>query len=404
MLSAQLLTIGTEITSGEVVNSNASWLSLRLEELGVRVLTHLSVRDRKEDILSALNQLNEAKFIFVTGGLGPTSDDITRECMALYTQDKLEFDQDVWEEFTKVYARRGLPLREAHRWQCWFPVMSARLKNPVGTALGFHMEFGGRHYFVMPGPPKELEGMWNEAVEPLLRGLLTPMPMKWIRWTCLGVPESEAAEVVEPVLAGSGLEVGYRAQIPYVKIKVYADPVKHAGVIARLEEALSKWVVARDHDDLAAELLDRWPAPTLTVIDEVTDARFVQRLIDQKKPKPEIEYSGAVSRRENGAGGHPIAAPTSGDPKDNSNNGLKNSSIGIHSDFGSGSDSAPAEFKNSIHLSAENEELIIKAQTASHFISERLKLPFKVGLNSDRGKRSATEWALWSIVKSLRNT
>jgi nicotinamide-nucleotide amidase len=193
MLSAQLLTIGTEITSGEIVNSNASWISLRLEEMGVRVLTHLTVRDHRKDILSALNSLNEGELIIVTGGLGPTSDDLTRECMALYWQDKLEFDQDVWDELEKLYNQRGLPLREAHRWQCQFPVMSERLKNPVGTALGFAMEFGGRNYFVMPGPPKELEGMWNLEVEPRLRKLLKPSPMKWVRWTCLGVPDNQLA-------------------------------------------------------------------------------------------------------------------------------------------------------------------------------------------------------------------
>lgn len=374
MLSAQLLTIGTEITSGEVVNSNASWLSLRLEELGVRVLTHLSVRDHKQDILSALNHLGEAKFIFVTGGLGPTSDDITRECMALYTQDKLEFDQEVWDALTKVYAQRGLPLREAHRWQCWFPVMSARLKNPVGTALGFHMEFGGRHYFVMPGPPKELEGMWNVGVEPRLRGLLTPTSMKWIRWTCLGVPESEAAEVVEPVLAGTGLEVGYRAQIPYVKIKVYADPVKHAGVIARLEEALSKWIVARNDDDLAAELLERWPADSMKVIDEITEARFIQRLIDQRKSRPDIEYSG-------------LAAGSL----------AKNNTASPHANH-----LQQALQTDCIHIFADNEELVVEMKTKSHSFTERLKLPFKVGLNSDRGKRSAAEWALWAVIKNLR--
>jgi molybdenum cofactor synthesis domain-containing protein len=376
MLSAQLLTIGTEITSGEVVNSNASWLSLRLEELGVRVLTHLSVRDHKQDILSALNHLNEAKFIFVTGGLGPTSDDITRECMALYAQDKLEFDQEVWNSLAKVYAERGLPLREAHRWQCQFPVMSARLNNPVGTALGFHMEFDGRHYFVMPGPPKELEGMWNMAVEPRLRGLLTPTSLKWIRWTCLGVPESEAAEVVEPVLAGSGLEVGYRAQIPYVKIKVYADPVKHADVISRLEGALSKWIVARDHDDLAAELLQHWPADSMKVIDEVTDSRFIQRLIDQKKPEPVIEYSGLAVH------GGPLANnPTVSHFANHFQQALQT---------------------DCIHIFADHEELVVEMKTKSHSFTERLKLPFKVGLASDRGKRSAAEWALWAIVKNLR--
>lgn len=355
-----MLTIGTEITSGEIVNSNASWISLRLEEMGVRVLTHLTVRDHKQDILSALNHLSEGNFIIVTGGLGPTSDDLTRECMAAYWQDKLEFDQAVWAELETVYKQRGLPLREAHRWQCQFPVMSDRLKNPAGTALGFAMEFSGRNYFVLPGPPKELEGMWNLEVEPRLRKLLKPTPMKWVRWTCLGVPESEAAEVVEPVVAGSGLEVGYRAQIPYVKIKVYADPIKHAGVIAELENVLGKWIVARDQQDLAGELLDLWPSGHLKVIDEVTDARFTQRLIEQKKSKPTIHYTNVQT------------------------------------------DGIPENIENSIRLSAAGELLTVSVKTTHRTFTETITLPFKVQLNSERGKRSATEWALWTVVKNFR--
>lgn len=377
MLSAQLLTIGTEITSGEVVNSNASWISLRLEEMGVRVRTHLTVRDHKKDILSALNFLNEGEVIIVTGGLGPTSDDLTRECMALYWQDKLEFDQAVWEDLEKLYRQRELPLREAHRGQCQFPAMSERLKNPVGTALGFSMEFRGRKYFVLPGPPKELESMWNLEVEPRMRKWLKPTPMKWVRWTCLGVPESEVAEVVEPVLAGTGLEVGYRAQIPYVKIKVYADPKKHASVIANMENALAKWIVARDQNDLANELLDLWPNESLLVHDEVTDARFLQRLVDQKNGKVRITFTGSLS------------------------NSLAPQVARINER--SSADHNSARTENAVQLSFEGERLKVSVTTTQKQFSETIALPFKLQITSERGKRSAAEWAIWTIVKNLRS-
>jgi hypothetical protein len=152
--------------------------------------------------------------------------------------------------------------------------------------------------------------------------------------------------------------------------------VKHADVISRLEGALSKWIVARDHDDLAAELLQHWPADSMKVIDEVTDSRFIQRLIDQKKPEPVIEYSGLAVH------GGPLANnPTVSHFANHFQQALQT---------------------DCIHIFADHEELVVEMKTKSHSFTERLKLPFKVGLASDRGKRSAAEWALWAIVKNLR--
>ena len=174
MMKARLLTIGTEITAGEIVNSNASWISERLEELGVRVYSHLTVRDQREEILNALEFAKDERILVVTGGLGPTSDDLTRACLAAYAGVGLEFDEAVWAELVKAHESRNLPVREAHRHQCYFPKGSERLKNPVGTALGFAMTIGSREVITLPGPPRELAGMWTEEVAPRLKPLVPP--------------------------------------------------------------------------------------------------------------------------------------------------------------------------------------------------------------------------------------
>lgn len=354
MLSAQLLTIGTEITSGEVVNSNAAWLSRQLEDLGIRVLSHLTVRDQREEILAALEG-SEAQLVFVTGGLGPTSDDITRDCLAGFTGCPLEFDEGVWAALQALYVQRGLPIREAHRWQCHFPSGSTRLANPVGTALGFYQSHKRRHYFVLPGPPRELEGMWREHVLSRVRTLAPATSRKWIKWTCLGAPESEVAEVVEPAIAGSGLEVGYRAQVPYVKVKVYADPVADAAVIAKVDRALSKWIVARGEDDLAAEFLKLWPIEGLRVCDEATNGVLVQRLLGAGLERPKVLFSNF--------GGLP----------------------------GDG-----------LWIRIEGEEFVTRMNAGVNSVEERRALPYKIPLNSERGRRSIAEWALWAAVRRLR--
>jgi|GEM_PF-4462106 len=360
MLSAQLITIGTEITSGEVVNTNASWLSLRLEELGIRVFSHLSVRDQRDEILNALT-FAKHPLVFVTGGLGPTSDDITRDCMAVHTGVPLDFDNAVWAELKALYERRGLPLREAHRWQCHFPRGSQRLFNSVGTALGFYQEFDGRKYFVLPGPPRELEGMWFEQVKPRIESSLGPVTQDWVRWTCLGAPESEVAEKVEPILAGSGMEVGYRAQVPYVKVKVFASLAQQS-LVDGIEKALKPWIVARGQEDLAEELLRAWPDEKLEVADLLTGPVMVDRLwagrsvLEKKKLKcPEILFR----------------------------------------NFGP---SVPC----GIRVSGDGEELITEVRSSKGSKTERKVLPYKLPLNSERGRRSAAEWAIWTALCAVK--
>lgn len=355
-MSAQLLTIGTEITSGEVVNTNASWLSLRLEDLGIRVFSHLTVRDQREEILSALGYAQHS-LIFVTGGLGPTSDDLTRVCMATYWGVPLDFDDQVWEDLKSLYQERQLPLREAHRWQCHFPRGSEKLSNRVGTALGFYQKFQGRHYFVLPGPPRELEAIWEDEVLPRLLKWRESSEKKWMRWTCLGAPESEVAEAVEPLIQGHDLEVGYRAQVPYVKVKLFVDPIKNKDLIELLEKTLEPWLVARGFDDLAEQLLLSWPKPELVVADQVTQEALMSRLLGaraqlvrQKRHSPLLKFDSSAQK---------------------------------------------ADFI----LSCVGEEFQV-----SVFDQEagRKVLPYKVSLNSERGRRSATEWSIWMALCALR--
>jgi molybdenum cofactor synthesis domain-containing protein len=367
MSKAQLLTIGTEITSGEVVNSNASWVSLRLEDMGVRVFSHLSVRDQREEILKALKYSTDSDVVIVTGGLGPTSDDITREVMAEHTGLPLEFDHGVWAEMQRFYHGRGLPLREAHRHQCHFPAGARRLRNPVGTALGFQLESAGRLYFVMPGPPRELEGMWNLEVEGPLRARFSAQNWMWERWTCLGAPESEVAELVEPCLADANLEFGYRAAVPYVKVKVYVDRGnrEHQRRVEAVSAALAPYTVARQFEDLAEELLKLWPSPILHLHDSVCETFLLQRLFAARRA---LENRGE-------------RAP--------------------QLDLRTAPEAGP-EVASGIVVSAMGEECTVVLNVDSRSRREIFTLPYKVPLLSERGRRSAAEWAIWSCLKTLR--
>jgi molybdenum cofactor synthesis domain-containing protein len=354
-LKAHLLTIGTEITSGEVVNTNAAWISTRVEELGMRVHSHLTVRDQREEILAALKALDKADVLVVTGGLGPTSDDITRQCVAEHCVLPLEFDQEVWNTLQATYLGRGLKLLEAHKQQCYFPRDSARLPNSVGTALGFSLRHGFGYIYVLPGPPREMEAVWTAGCEPHLQAWLGPPDFRWERWTCLGLPESEVADRVEPVIAGTNLEVGYRAAIPYVKVKlcVQTDNEAHAAAAGRIDGVLKSHLVGKGNADLAEEFLTLWPEKTISVSDDVCDGYLSHRLYEARRARdagPKLLFA------LGGAGETDVQVKRDGD-------GFVTKVLGV---------------------------------------SERMVLPYKWSLDSERGKRSAAEWVLWTSVKALR--
>lgn len=376
MTKAHLLTIGTEITSGEVINSNAAWLSQQLEKLGVRVQSHLTVRDQRDEILSALNwpfsvaangAETEPLLVFVTGGLGPTSDDLTRACLAEHLQVDLEFDQEVWAGLTDLHGRRGLPVREAHRHQCWFPKGSDRLKNPVGTALGFYSVAHSKptqpriaHYFVLPGPPRELEGMFNQEVEPRLRQLVPKSDLTWHRWSVFALPESEVAELVEPLIAGSGIEVGYRAQVPYVRVKLFANRDRHAEILRQVGRVLAPSLVAYSVDgeggvshDLAEKFLSLWPDPFVRLVDDVSEGLLALRLYGARR------LAGGMAKE------------------------IRMESGGI-----------------SLMRSGEDFKVEIDCSKVKKVFAQ--KLPFKTPLESERGRRAAAEWALWLAVNELK--
>lgn len=235
-MKASLLTIGTEITTGEILNTNVHWLSERLEGFGIDVIHHLTVPDQKKLIKEALDYISTSEILVVTGGLGPTRDDLTREAVAEWLNQPLKPNKEAWEFLLKWMEERGRTPRESHQRQCQFPPLAQLLKNTVGTALGFSLQTDRHRLFVLPGPPKELKPMWLNEVEPQLpKGGLTP----WVKWVIEGLPESEVAERFEKVLSEfvdpQQVEIGYRASPPRIHVKIREISVP-PGFIDRIKE------------------------------------------------------------------------------------------------------------------------------------------------------------------------
>ena len=258
---AVILAIGSELLAGQIANTNAAWLSQALWDLGIRVVRHETVDDIEKDIIGALEQLAKvAGVIIITGGLGPTSDDLTRQAVASWASTPLVYHPPSWQHVTKIFEGFQMPAPETNRQQCWFPDGARVLFNRAGTANGFTLERQGTTVVVLPGPPREVDAIWHDHVKALLSARV-PLESRPIlkMWRTIGKGESLLAETVEPLVQGKGFEVAYRAHAPYVELKLrYPSALQSvADSVAReLDRVLQPWLFERDRESHAAALME----------------------------------------------------------------------------------------------------------------------------------------------------
>lgn len=291
VLTCATLAVGTEVTDGQILDRNSAWISEKLVSAGLRVLEHRAVPDDHEEIEFALRALaSRVDLLFVTGGLGPTSDDFTRILIAKVFAKPLEFDENSWEHIVSQLGARGIAAREIQKQQCYFPRGSRILKNTEGTANAFCFSdppsgAPSLKVFALPGPPHEVKAVWDAHIESEM-ALLTPPELreklKVLR--CLGLGESSVAEIVEPLVAGSVLRVGYRAQAPYVEVKLWYNETNCSIAIERVNQiafALQQWLVNRDDENAADALLEMAKSEKVQFDDFSTEGELSARVFSR---------------------------------------------------------------------------------------------------------------------------
>lgn len=245
MPSAQILTVGDELLSGDTVNTNLAFLGERCRRLGLEVVRALSVRDRIDEIVAAVREAAAADLLIVSGGLGPTSDDLTAEAVARACGVGLVRDAASEAAIAALFAARGREMPAINRKQADFPAGAEVLSNPIGTAPGFAVvQPGGCLVACMPGVPREMKMMMVEQVEPRVRGrfALPEIPRRVYR--LVGRGESAIAVDVEPIAAAArarspglaALYVHYRAATPQVLLIL--EGLAGAGGVRATEEEL----------------------------------------------------------------------------------------------------------------------------------------------------------------------
>ena len=230
-MTAALLSIGTELTRGELVNTNAAWLGEELTKLGFEVVEHVTVDDDLDRIVTVTNSFAEKhRVVIVTGGLGPTSDDLTSAAAAKAAGVQLRRDERVVEGIRQKFKAFGRVMPESNVKQGDFPEGAYILSNPTGTAPGFAMVLGQARFFFVPGVPREMEQIFHESIVPAIAALAEPRTHQ-VHLRTFGMTESGVAEALAGFeKAHDGLTLGYRAHFPEIEVKVHvrADSVAEA--------------------------------------------------------------------------------------------------------------------------------------------------------------------------------
>ena len=211
-MNCELISVGTEILLGDILNTNVPYLSKALAALGIGVTHHSTVGDNKQRLLDTLETaFTRCDTVILTGGLGPTPDDLTKETCAEYFGKDLYLDDKILEEIESYFKLKNIKMPESNKKQALVPEGSIILENNNGTAPGFIMEKDGKIIVILPGPPKEMVPMYRESVEPYLRKFTNEIILsKNIR--TFGIGESAMSELVEDLLEGSNPTVA-----PYAK-------------------------------------------------------------------------------------------------------------------------------------------------------------------------------------------
>lgn len=260
-MQAWIISIGTELTLGQSLDTNSAWLAQRLAGLGFRCTRHVTLPDERADIADQFRAAaRAADVVLVTGGLGPTEDDLTRTALAEAAGQELVLDPASREQIRAFFAARRRTMSASNESQALRPAGGRALENPVGTAPGLFVEIEGTPFYVLPGVPHEMREMFAMHVEPGLRALGGGRVVCSRTLHTFGTGESIIGERIRDLMErGRNPEVGTTAKLGVISIRINATAESTAAATALLDGAerelrarLGEWVFGRDDQTLAS--------------------------------------------------------------------------------------------------------------------------------------------------------
>ncbi len=281
----EVLNTGTELLFGSVLNTHLSFLAQQLFPIGLRVQRQSTIPDG-ESIRDAITEsANRCDVILVTGGLGPTTDDITREIVSELTDRPLRYDDSIFQMISERFKKRGIRMTDRTARQAYVPEGAAVLPNDHGTAPGLHIpaQKGIPHLFLFPGPPRELRPMFNTYALPILRSLAGDHDLKAKTYRTTGLGESQVERIVgNGLLAISGLELGYCARMGEVDVRVIGSQAAVNEASQLIESRLGPYIVTTEEKNLEDVIVGLLAAnkATLAVAESCTGGLLANRITD----------------------------------------------------------------------------------------------------------------------------
>jgi len=303
---AEIITIGDEILIGQIVDTNSAWMATELNQIGIRVKQISSVSDDREHILKALAEAaNRVDIVFITGGLGPTKDDITKRTLAEYFGVELVEDPETLEHVRGIFARFNRPLIEVNRLQAYVPANCKVIFNQNGTAPGMWFYENKVTYISMPGVPFEMMYMMTERVLPQIKELFK-LPVI-IHKTILTVGEGESflAERIADIENDlpAHIKLAYLPKLGMVRLRLSAFGEHETGLQEQVDQ-FAKRIIERIgaafviDEDIALEkaILDKMEAQGLTLsVAESCTGGYLSHLFTQHPGSSLVFLGGGVT-------------------------------------------------------------------------------------------------------------
>jgi nicotinamide-nucleotide amidase len=242
-MNVSIVTIGDEILVGQIVDTNSAWIAKKLNEKGFQLREILSVGDSLVEIMDAIDRsFKKSEVVLVTGGLGPTKDDITVSALCKYFKCESVFHEETFERIKKMFERRNFTITDAHKEQCFLPEIAEILNNDLGTAPGMWIKHKGKVLVSMPGVPYEMYHLMSEHVLPKLAEYYTGPPIKHLTIRTAGAGESVLADMLKEIENNlpPNVKLAYLPDVGQVRLRFSISGLKENQMDEILEDLKSK--------------------------------------------------------------------------------------------------------------------------------------------------------------------
>jgi len=248
---AEIFSQGEELVNGQIVDSNAAWLSLQLSQIGFQVKRHTAVGDHLHDLVELFREIAaRADCCVCTGGLGPTVDDLTREAVSLACGLPLQLDEQALLQIQQYFKNRDRIMPQINRKQAYLPATAQRIDNPFGTAPGFTLQFQRCRFVFLPGVPVEMQGMFNAPLKQQLSQDFNLQPDTLVTLRSIGIGESAIQQSLSQLKLPAAVQLGFRVTGNEVQTKLLfpsSFPFREqANWVAQVADLIGDYVFAID--------------------------------------------------------------------------------------------------------------------------------------------------------------